>query len=129
MGFYPDIQKMFSLLRDNRERQTMLFSATLGTQVQNLAWQYMNEPQEIAIHPEEVTVDKIVQELYHVSKDEKFGLFLRIMTKENPDSCLIFTNTKARCIEVAKRLTLNGFPTSYLMGICLSPNGLRRSIV
>jgi ATP-dependent RNA helicase RhlB len=52
MGFYPDIQKMFSLLRDNRERQTMLFSATLGTQVQNLAWQYMNEPQEIAIHPE-----------------------------------------------------------------------------
>lgn len=116
MGFYPDIQKMFSLLRDNRERQTMLFSATLGTQVQNLAWQYMNEPQEIAIHPEEVTVDKIVQELYHVSKDEKFGLFLRIMTKENPDSCLIFTNTKARCIEVAKRLTLNGFPTSYLMG-------------
>lgn len=116
MGFYPDIQKMFSLLRDNRERQTMLFSATLGTQVQNLAWQYMNEPQEIAIHPEEVTVDKITQELYHVSKDEKFGLFLQVMTKENPESCLIFTNTKARCIEVAKRLTLNGFPTSYLMG-------------
>jgi len=116
MGFYPDIQKMFGLLRDNRERQTMLFSATLGTQVQNLAWQYMNEPQEIAVHPEEVTVDKITQELYHVSKDAKFGLFLQVMTKENPDSCLIFTNTKARCIEVAKRLTLNGFPTSYLMG-------------
>jgi ATP-dependent RNA helicase RhlB len=76
----------------------------------------MNEPQEIAIHPEEVTVDKITQELYHVSKDEKFGLFLQVMTKENPESCLIFTNTKARCIEVAKRLTLNGFPTSYLMG-------------
>jgi ATP-dependent RNA helicase RhlB len=116
MGFYPDIQKMFSLLRDKKERQTMLFSATLGTQVQNLAWQYMNEAQEITVQPEEITVKEITQELYHVSKDEKFGLFLQVLAKEKPESCLIFTNTKARCIEVAKRLTLNGYPTSYLMG-------------
>ena len=116
MGFYPDIQKMFALLREKTKRQTMLFSATLGTKVQNLAWSYMNEPQEIAITPEEITVDLITQELYHISKDQKFGLFLQILAKENPENCLIFTNTKARCIEVAKRLTLNGFPTSYLMG-------------
>lgn len=116
MGFYPDIQKMFSLLRDQKERQTMLFSATLGTKVQNLAWQYMNEPEEVAIHPEEVTVKAITQELYHVAKSDKFGLFLQVLTKEKPESCLIFTNMKSTCIEVAKRLTLNGFPTSYLMG-------------
>ncbi len=116
MGFYPDIQKMFSLLRDAKERQTMLFSATLGTKVQNLAWQYMHEPEEIAIHPEEVTVKAITQELYHVSKSDKFGLFLQVLTKENPESCLIFTNMKSTCIEVAKRLTKNGFSTSYLMG-------------
>ena len=116
MGFYPDIQKMFSLLRECTKRQTMLFSATLGTKVRNLAWSFMNDPVEIEVQPEEITVKAITQELYHISKSEKFSLFLRLMKKEDPENCLIFTNTKARCIEVAKRLSLNGYPTKYLMG-------------
>jgi len=116
MGFYPDIQKMFSLLRGCTERQTMLFSATLGTKVRNLAWSFMNEPVELEVQPEEITVKAITQELFHVSKSEKFGLFLKLMKKEDPENCLIFTNTKARCIEVSKRLSLNGYPTKYLMG-------------
>lgn len=116
MGFYPDIQKMFSLLRACTDRQTMLFSATLGTKVRNLAWSFMNEPVELEVQPEEITVKAITQELFHISKDQKFGLFLKLMKKENPENCLIFTNTKARCIEVAKRLSLNGYPTKYLMG-------------
>ncbi len=116
MGFYPDIQKMFSLLRDCTERQTMLFSATLSTKVRNLAWSFMNDPAEIEVNPEEITVNAITQELYHVAKDEKFQLFLQLLKRENPENCLIFTNTKARCIEVSKRLSLNGYPTKYLMG-------------
>lgn len=116
MGFYPDIQKMFSLLRPCTERQTMLFSATLGTKVRNLAWSFMNEPVELEVQPEEITVKAITQELYHVSKAEKFPLFLQLMKREDPTNCLIFTNTKARCIEVSKRLSLNGYPTKYLMG-------------
>ena len=116
MGFYPDIQKMFSLLRDCTERQTMLFSATLSTKVRNLAWSFMNEPAEIEVNPEEITVNAITQELFHVAKDEKFSLFLQLLKKENPENCLVFTNTKARCIEVSKRLSMNGYPTKYLMG-------------
>jgi len=38
------------------------------------------------------------------------------LSKENPENCLLFTNTKARCIEVSKRLTLNGYAAKYLMG-------------
>ncbi|WP_320128098.1 DEAD/DEAH box helicase [uncultured Sphaerochaeta sp.] len=116
MGFYPDVQKMFSLLRPCQERQTMLFSATLGTRVRNLAWSFMNNPVEIEVQPEEITVKEITQELYHISKDEKFGLLLQLMHRENPGNALIFTNTKARCIEVAKRLSLNGYASKYLMG-------------
>lgn len=116
MGFYPDIQKMFSLLRPCSERQTMLFSATLGTKVRNLAWSFMNNPAELEVQPEEITVKAITQELYHISKADKFGLFLQLMKREDPENCLIFTNTKARCIEVSKRLTLNGYATKYLMG-------------
>ncbi|MBI9094530.1 MAG: DEAD/DEAH box helicase [Sphaerochaeta sp.] len=116
MGFYPDIQNMFSLLRPCTERQTMLFSATLGTKVKNLAWSFMNNPVEIEVEPEEMTVKAITQELYHISKKDKFGLMLQLLSKENPENCLVFTNTKARCIEVSKRLTLNGYAAKYLMG-------------
>lgn len=116
MGFYPDIQNMFSLLRPCTERQTMLFSATLNTKVKNLAWSFMNNPVEIEVRPEEMTVKAITQELYHISKKEKFGLLLQLLNKENPENCLLFTNTKARCIEVSKRLTLNGYAAKYLMG-------------
>ncbi|MDY0370905.1 MAG: DEAD/DEAH box helicase [Sphaerochaetaceae bacterium] len=116
MGFYPDIQKMFKMMVPPKRRQTMLFSATLGTRVRNLAWDYMDNPIEIAIQPEDMTVKEITQELYHVSKSEKFSLFLRLMAKENPGNALIFTNTKAKAIEVSKRLNVNGYTTQYLMG-------------
>lgn len=116
MGFYPDIRTMFSMMRGNTERQTMLFSATLSTKVRNLAWQYMNEPKEIEVQPEEITVKNITQELFHVTKEEKFGLLLSLLQKENPESCLIFTNTKDKCVEVSKRLNMNGYKTEYLMG-------------
>ncbi len=110
MGFYPDIQKMFSLLRDCTERQTMLFSATLSTKVRNLAWSFMNEPAEIEVNPEEITVNAITQELFHVAKNEKFSLFLQLLKKENPENCLVFTNTKARCIEVSKKAFTQRIP-------------------
>ncbi len=116
MGFYPDIQEMFRKMRKNEDRQTMLFSATLSVKVRNLAWAYMDEPEEFDIQPEEITVKNITQELFHVTKDEKFGLLLSIFNKIDPKSCIIFTNTKDRAVEVSERLNLNGYKTAYLMG-------------
>ena len=116
MGFYPDIRNMFGMMRDKEYRQTMLFSATLSTKVRNLAWNYMNDPKEIEVQPEEITVKNITQELYHVTKEEKFPLLLSILNKLNPQSCLIFTNTKDMAVEVSKRLNMNGYKTEYLMG-------------
>ena len=116
MGFYPDVQRMFSMMCSKEDRQTLLLSATLSPRVRNLAWEYMNEPVELESQPEEITVKNITQELFHVSKDEKFYLLLQILNKIAPKSCLIFTNTKGRAVEVAKRLSLNGYKSSYLMG-------------
>ena len=116
MGFYPDIQEMFKKMKRNEERQTMLFSATLSVKVRNLAWAYMDEPEEFDVQPEEITVKNITQELFHVTKEEKFGLLLSIFSKLQPKSCIIFTNTKDRAVEVSERLNMNGYKTSYLMG-------------
>ncbi len=116
MGFYPDIQKMFTMMVDRTKRQTMLFSATLSNRVRNLAWSYMNNPIEIENQPEEITVNNITQELYHVSSDEKFSLMMRLLAKEQPSNCLIFTNTKAKAVEISKRLQVNDYKVRYLMG-------------
>ena len=116
MGFYPDIRNMFGMMRDKSGRQTMLFSATLSTKVRNLAWNYMNDPKEIEVQPEEITVKNITQELYHVTRSEKFSMLLSILKKIDPQSCLIFTNTKDMAVEVSRRLNMNGYKTEYLMG-------------
>ncbi|MFW5796855.1 MAG: DEAD/DEAH box helicase, partial [Alkalispirochaeta sp.] len=70
MGFYPDIRRMMRRMRPREERLNMLFSATLSTRVRNIAWEYMNDPVEIEVAPEQITVDKVRQTMYHVSSDE-----------------------------------------------------------
>lgn len=116
MGFLPDIRRMIKQMLPSTERKTMLFSATLNTRVRTLAWEYMNNPVEIEMNPEQITVDNIHQELYHVGKDEKMKLLLGILKKENPENALIFTNMKKTAHEVSKRLELNGYKCQYIMG-------------
>ncbi|MFA7109263.1 MAG: DEAD/DEAH box helicase [Sphaerochaetaceae bacterium] len=116
MGFYPDIKKIFAHCVNKSERQTMLFSATLSTKVQNIAWEYMKDPAEIEIQPEQVAALEIKQELYHVDRKEKILLLLKLLKRENASSVLIFCNTKHRCIEVSERLKMNSYVSSYLIG-------------
>ena len=94
----------------------MLFSATLNTRVLNLAWDQMNEYEEIKIEPEKVTVEEISQELYHVAGHEKMKLLLGILKKEKFENAIVFCNTKNKVAEVAKRLEVNGYKTKFLMG-------------
>ena len=116
MGFYPDIRYMMKKMVPREERMTMLFSATLSTRVRNLAWEYMNNPAEIEIRPENITVESIDQTLYHVARSEKMKLLLGILERDKPENVLIFTNTKRASEEVAKRLELNGYRARFVMG-------------
>jgi len=116
MGFYPDLRQMLRTMSPPEDRRTMLYSATLSPNVMNLAWEYMRDPGQIVIEPEHITVEKITQELYHVSTEEKFGVLLGVMKKENAKTVIIFTNTKHNAVRVAKRLEINGYETEYIMG-------------
>ena len=116
MGFYPDLRKILKCLPEAEERQTMLFSATLNSYVKNLAWEYTRDPVEIEIEAENITVSEIQQELLHVSSDEKMKLLLGIIKNENPESVIIFCNTKRSCEVVAKRLQMNDIKAEFLIG-------------
>jgi ATP-dependent RNA helicase RhlB len=116
MGFYPDLRKLIRVVPPADRRQTMLFSATLNAWVKNLAWEYTKAPYEIEIEPETVTVEEIEQYLYHVTSENKMKALLGILRKEQPESAIIFCNTKRYAEIVAKRLRVNGFECEYIMG-------------
>ena len=116
MGFYDDLRKILKCLPEAETRQTMLFSATLNTYVKNLAWEYTRDPVEITIEAENITVSEITQELLHVSSDEKMKLLVGILKHENPESAIIFCNTKRSCEVVAKRLAINDIKAEFMIG-------------
>ncbi|MDB9822522.1 DEAD/DEAH box helicase [Deltaproteobacteria bacterium] len=116
MGFLPDIRWMLKRMSKYIERQTMLFSATLGYRTRQIAWEYMNEPFEIILNPDRITVEEISQVLYHVESMEKMPLLLGILKGPEPGNVLIFTNTKQAAFMVSKRLECNGYKAEYLIG-------------
>lgn len=116
MGFYPDLRTLIKVLPSSEQRQTMLFSATLNSYVKNLAWEYTRNPAEITIAAENITVDEIAQELFHVSSDDKMKLLIGIISHEKPESLIVFCNTKKSCEIVAKRLKMNGFESEFIIG-------------
>ncbi|MDR1324519.1 MAG: DEAD/DEAH box helicase [Treponema sp.] len=116
MGFYPDLRKLIKVVSPIDQRQTMLFSATLNAWVKNLAWEYTKSPFEIAVEPESVTVEEAEQLLYHVPSENKIKLLLGIMRQEQPESAVIFCNTKRYVEILAKRLQLNGFECEFIIG-------------
>jgi ATP-dependent RNA helicase RhlB len=116
MGFYPDLRKLIRVVPPADRRQTMLFSATLNAWVKNLAWEYTKNPKEIEIEPETVTVDEVEQLLYHVHSEDKMKLLMGIMERENPESAIIFCNTKRYVEIIAKRLRHNGIECQFIIG-------------
>ena len=116
MGFYPDLRKLIKVVPPADRRQTMLFSATLNSWVKNLAWEYTRTPFEIEIQPDVVTVEEIDQVLYHVPSDDKMRLLLGILQREQPESAIIFCNTKRYTEIVAKRMRLNGYDCEFIIG-------------
>ena len=116
MGFYPDLRKLIKVVPPADRRQTMLFSATLNAWVKNLAWEYTKSPFEIEIAPEIVTVEEVEQILYHVFSEDKMRLLLGILKREQPESAIIFCNTKRYTEIAAKRLRINGYEAEFIIG-------------
>ncbi|MDO5519285.1 MAG: DEAD/DEAH box helicase [bacterium] len=92
MGFLADVKEIMSYLPE--KHTTMLFSATLPDEVDNLANEYMSDPVKIMIEDETVTQDTITQLGYEVENEEKFDLLLDVLYEQSPEYCMIFCSTR-----------------------------------
>ena len=116
MGFLPDIKKLLQKMPPRKARQNMLFSATLNRVSRKIAAEHMNRPVFIEITPEQLTVDTIFQELYHVKSHIKMNLMLGILKAQTPHNALIFTNMRHVAFRLSKKLQHNGFRSRHLTG-------------
>lgn len=116
MGFISDIRFLLRQMSPYDRRQSMLFSATLSHRVLELCYEHMNMPERFSVTPEQVTVEVVEQQLYHVGRAEKFGLLLGILRREKDGRYLIFSNTKATAERLERLLNANGFAISAITG-------------
>ena len=82
----------------------MLLSATVPAPVLRLAQRYMRDPHHINLSPATPTVETIRQSFYTVDEDRKFELLLRVLVKERPRQCIIFTQRKRDADRVYTKL-------------------------
>ncbi len=92
MGFIQDIKKIIAKIP--KERQTMLFSATMPDSIKSFANAILKNPKTITVTPEVVTVERITQTLYHVDKSDKRALLINLLKNEKLDKIIVFSRTK-----------------------------------
>ncbi len=115
MGFVEDVEAILSMT-DAGNRQTLLFSATLPSEIRKLAQRYMHDPQEVIIEAEEMTNEDINQRYYLVDARDKVEALSRILETEERQNTLIFTRTRVGSAELAETLAVRGFPAIAIHG-------------
>ncbi len=98
MGFAPQLKKIVQAVP--KDRQTLLFSATMPRDIVALAQSHMKLPLRVEIAPPGTTIDKVTQELYCVQKNDKPRLLEKILN-EYRGSILIFSRTKFGAKKIA----------------------------
>lgn len=114
MGFIPDVRKIIGALP--RQRQSMLFSATMPPDVVHLAREILREPVRVEVSPKTVTVERIDQRVFFVEKGNKRALLARLLLDPALARVLVFTRTKRGANRVAEQLSRAGVATEALHG-------------
>jgi ATP-dependent RNA helicase RhlB len=116
MGFIKDIRYLIRHLPPPERRQAFLFSATLGYEVLELAYECMNNPTMVSVAPQQVTAERVEEVLYHVGREEKFRLLLGLLEREKGKRVMIFANMKRGAERLAERLVRVGYHAQAITG-------------
>ena len=114
MGFYPDMRRLQTYLP--AKLYTCMYSATFPQTVRSLARQFMNEPEFLSLSRDHVYVAETTHQIVNVDPMDKDRTLIRLIEMENPDSAIIFCNTKQRVHYVSVVLQRFGYDADELSG-------------
>ena len=114
MGFIDQVVKIIRSLP--RDRVTLLFSATMPSEIRRICREYMKQPSTIEIESQTKTVDTIHQIYHRVEQRDKLLQLNRILMVEQPESCMIFCNTKIMVDRIQSFLSGKGYSSQALHG-------------
>jgi ATP-dependent RNA helicase RhlE len=114
MGFLPDIRRILDYLP--RQRQTLLFSATMPQDIVRLAASVMRDPVQVQVGAGTAPADGITQTLYPVPEHLKTPLLLELLEETSVESALIFTRTKRGTEHLARKLKDSGIVATQIHG-------------
>lgn len=114
MGFYRDVCKILDRLP--KERQMVMFSATISREVMDIGWLYQRDPEEITVLPVQDSEPKIDQYSIRCIGREKIEIILRLMKQFEVSRAIVFCNTKYTTGMVAEQLHAQGLNTACLHG-------------
>ncbi|MEM6855767.1 MAG: DEAD/DEAH box helicase, partial [Planctomycetota bacterium] len=114
MGFVPDIRKVSKLIPKNR--QTLLFSATMPPPIEKLANDLLRDPVKISTAPPSSTADRVEQGLYFVDKAHKPAMLAHLLNALSISRTIVFTRTKYGADKLVKKLRKLDIPSEAIHG-------------
>ena len=114
MGFRPQLERLLEQVP--KERQTLLFSATMPNGVHALALRILNDPIWVKATPERMAAETVEQRVYSVRPDRKVDLLLELMKDPAMDQVLVFTRTKRGADLLYHRLRATGISVNVIHG-------------
>lgn len=114
MGFIHDVKRVITKLPE--KRQTLFFSATMPTEIAQLANSILTNPEKVAVTPVSSTAEKVEQRLYYTDKTTKRSLLIHVLKDASITSALVFTRTKHGADRVAKELNKAQISASAIHG-------------
>ncbi|MCK5725635.1 MAG: DEAD/DEAH box helicase [Thiotrichaceae bacterium] len=112
MGFISDVEALLQLTA--KQRQTLLFSATLSSSVTDLSHKLLHKHQEIRVSKDTITAETVEHVLYPVEELQKINLFLELLEEYNWYQVLVFTSTKDQANKLIAKL--KGYPSAVIHG-------------
>lgn len=114
MGFIDDVE--WILEQTPVQHQIALFSATMPPAIRRIAQKYLSNPEQLTVQTKTTTATTITQKYWPVQGSRKFAALARILEGETTDGVIIFVRTKSATVEVAEKLSANGYRASALNG-------------
>ncbi len=114
MGFKEDLDRI--LVTTPKEKQTLLFSATMPSEVSRIAKKYMNNPHEIAVAKQSTSAENIEHQYFEVHERDRYAALKRIIDNNPEIFGIVFCRTRWETQEIAEKLMKDGYNADALHG-------------